>query len=663
MGHADRVIAERLDAENEGSPSASVPDRGDPVAVTATALVVGAMLAAIMPGPVLGGGSLVNLDMVAVDHWPFPRSLWGIGPELPRLGPIELAISGIAALSSGATAVKLLLFSSLMGAYVGMARLVAALAARPGAVPLGRTEVLFVAHAAALLYATSPYVLTRVAVGHLAMIAVYALLPFTATTLFRPSRTLAATTLALLAHAVMGFYGALIVGLCVVAGLGAEWRARRRPRPVAVVVVLIVTQLLWLPAALAVLRDGTDLQSSEVFTRGVDGVIDAAAVLAGFGFWQPILQVGGDGGPEVLVVVGLLVGFALAGRRWSDQAWNSPSQWCAAGAIATVWAMSWTPVADVIVAIPGGAAVREPQRLLPLYLLWLAPAALVGAVVVSRRVPSWLRATILAAPVMASLVLAVPGVWGVHDRLEPVELPAGWSEAREIMRSDPGTALVLPWHRYVDVAAADDRRALNPAIRFFGPDVVVGNDLGDEFTGGDETADQRNAFIEELLPSIRAGAPVAGALADLGISWVVITHDADYLRYLPLLDDPGLTPVLTDVSVDVLRVRGGWGPARSSVTSEPISVERWGPVIRLGSDDSIEWSVASGSGWRRDGVGVMNERGTATVAGGAGLLIFWPAGLVVAGALAALGAGVFAVRDLRRSHRGLNAGNDDQGLR
>lgn len=457
----------------------------------------------------------------------------------------------MSALTSAATAVKILFVVSLTAAFAGAHRLTTSLGATP----------LF-AHAGALLYVGSPFVLTRVAVGHLSMVAVYAVLPWVYRILQRPSRSISKTTAALWGLGLLGFYGGLIALTLLVAGMVGE---RQAGRPVALSALAgraVITQVIWFVPGILVLADGVSLVGPAEFPSGLQGPISTLSVLAGGGFWQPVLQVG-DGDPAVafagLVLAGLAT-YAVVARR-NNRADAETNHLATIGPAAlALLVVAWDALPglrsgfEALASIPGGSVLREPQRLLVLYLIWAAPNAAVGAQHLAERFrqqsTSQHRAA-TALPFVLGLVLVAPGLWGVHDRFETSTAPEGWNTARELIAAEPGTTLILPWYRYLDIGSADNRRTLNPAIRGFGPEILLSSDLrlGSE---GRETASKIEQQVEALLPALKSGDADGNALAGLGVRWIVVMHEADYQPYLRLLSEPQLSSRLVDIDIDLL---------------------------------------------------------------------------------------------------------------
>ena len=273
------------------------------------------------------------------------------------------------------------------------------------------------------------------------------------------------------AFGICGFAGGLFALPAVVVGLVAE-RARAWPRVAALVVI---TQLPWLVPGIVVLSGGPRLVSADAFATHAPGVPGALRVFAGEGFWQLGNQLG-RGGAVAAVAGAVFVGLAAYGHSRLDASWRKPAAVLAVIGM-TVALASAVPgvrnVYDDASATALGNVLREGQRLLPLYLVWLAPAAALGAVRLVERARSVTWSVVEALPAVLALAIVASALWGAGGRLDPVEFPTGWRAARAVVASAPGTVLALPWEEYLDLAFAANRLTLYPARDWFGGDVLA----------------------------------------------------------------------------------------------------------------------------------------------------------------------------------------------
>lgn len=578
----------------------------------------GAVAGLLVMGPGLAPGSLLNLDLVVVPDLPVPPGVWGLGPELPRRVPFFLPMSW-ASTVVGTAAAKALMVAAVAVAFAGAARLVgmAPVLARLGA---------------GTLYALSPFTLTRIGAGQLALLAAMALLPWALPRLLRPADDLRTTFLWAAALGGCGISGAQLAVPVVVVGIVA---ARGR-RALAVLAALTVAQLPWLVPALVVRATGgsPDLGPASAFATDTSGDGGIVRVLGGHGFWQLGNQVGRSGGLAVALIGIVLGGLAVFGASRLPAGWRVPATVAAAIGLAVALASAIPGVDslyDDLAETAIGAPLRDGQRMLALYLVWMAPAAALGAVRLSGTRPGAVAGALTALPAALALVLAGPGFWGLEHRLEPVEFPGDWAVARTAVDERPGAVLALPFNQYLDLRFADGRRCLNPAPDYFGGDVLASTDpeLGPV---AQEGLDPRTPGALEIVERLRAGDPAAGRLARLGVRWVFLMKEIDWREYRGVRSDPGLDRVVDGPDAALYRVRGWEGPVRTADGATPALDPVVAPLAELEGSTAAVWAHPGSAGWLRgtEGTGTTND-GLLRLPAGSGPLWYWPALLVLAG--------------------------------
>jgi hypothetical protein len=187
---------------------------------------------------------------------------------------------------------------------------------------------------------------------------------------------------------------------------------------------------------------------------------------------------------------------------------------------------------DLVAAWPGFAVLRDGQQFLA--PLALAVATGLGAVVtwLTRR-PAAPRAAVVALAVMAMLapVVLQPGMaWGMAGRLRPVEYPADWSRAQQIIDGDPasGTVVLLPWGTYRRYPWNGGEAVFDPWSRLLGREVIYDDGL----QVGRLALDQESPDSVSMNRIITRPGPLTRPLRSAGVLYVVI--DAG-----PLLDRAG----------------------------------------------------------------------------------------------------------------------------
>jgi len=579
---------------------------------------VGVVLALLVTGPALGPGLLLNLDLVLTHDPPVPNGVWGLGPELPRGLPFQVPLAWLSTLLDGALIGKGVMVGVIVVAFVGAHRLAA------GAPTTARV-------AAGLVYAGGPFLATRLAIGHLGTAAAAALLPWALPTLLRPGDSLRRTLLWSAALGFWGVNGGILAGVVVLTGLVAD-RGRRAP---GVLGALLAGQLPWVVPGIVVSLQGIDPAGAENFATRLDGPLGLLRLAGGQGYFIEAFDVGAD---QVLVplVALVLVVAALAGWSRLPEAWGSRATVLAAIGF-VVAATSGVPGVDGVYAAvadsPLGLPLREGQRILPLFLVWLAAASAQGW---GRLTPRFEGAGLVGLGL--SVILVGPALWGFGGQLEPLDQPPEWTEARRVIREDPGPVLALPWGQYVRPTVIDGLLVHHPLPYVFGGDVLLASGQGDE-DAPNERADPRQDVADALTAHLRARESADAELAALGIRWVALLETVDP-GYPGLAEDPALEVAVGGPTLTLYRVR-------DSVTSavDPVI----GPWARVEGREARTWFRPGASGWLRGwSAAPTTADGNVGVPAGTGSLWYWPSLLVLAADGITVGALVLtALRDRR----------------
>lgn len=595
---------------------------------------LGALLGLLVLGPALAPGALFSLDLILPESIPVPRGAWGLGPELPRRVPLMLPFAWLSPVMSAPMLMKTAVVVAIAAGFVGVYRIVE---------PTSR----WAAIGAATFFAANPFLLTRIAAGHLMIVFAMAMLPWCYPVLLRPGRSIPRTLLWCAALGFTGNYGGLIAAILVGIGLLVD-----RPRRwIAVPLAWLVGQLPWFVPGLVVFEQGAQLAVSATFATQTDGALGWPAVLAGHGFWQDTYQVGDPGSVEAGVIGAVLLGLALLGHRHLPSAWRRSAGVLAALGAIVVYGSAVPGVREALNAFAGtsfGASLRESQRLYPLVAMWLAPAAGLGAADAARRLRAMTRpdggssvvggaaaAVYVLLPLCAASVVCGPGLLGVEGHLVPVAMPAEWEQARTTIQQSPGTTVVFPWYGYTNVDLGGKHHVLNPWPIYLGGDVIVASDLRtNRDTATPERIDPREALVTTVANAIVDDkAPPSARLAELGVRWVVFHREGQISAYGSVLDaDPGLERVQGTLYVHVYRVRG-WRGAAVDARGVPVAID---PVIepfaRVDSADELTWYRPYASGWLRGFTPVdATADGVILAPAGAGYLWYWPSLLVVLG--------------------------------
>jgi len=615
-----------LSQDTDGPTDAPIWKRSF-LGVPAWVWALGVVAGLVVMGPALAPGSLLNLDLVLVPDPPLPRGFWGLGPELPRRLPMWVPIVWLSTVLGGANVGKVVMVLGITVAVAGMYRLTV----RWGVVT---------ALSASVLFALSPLLLTRLAVGHLYLEWTMAVMPWALEDLLTPERSRRRTFLWSAAFAFMGIYGAAVGGALLLCGLCLS-RGRRLP---SIVALYVVAQLPWLVPLAVVSRSTTAIADAAAFPTPVHGFAGIGELLAGHGFWNPPFQVGGYGHWYLAAIGFTLLLLAAIGTADLPDRWRLPLVILAAVGLVASASSGINGLSSIVVRIsetPFGAPFRETQRLLVFSVFWMAPSAALGA----RRVVLHLRATtsiptgasqaLLAIPLVLGLVLAAPGFWGVGGQLKSFDFPPDWAQARDVVQSEPGTVVAFPWYQYFTFDVADNRLVLNAVPLYFGGDVIASSDPGivtDDNPGTQthERGDAREDQITAMIDPLQHGHPIAADLAHLGVRWVVLMKDVDWPLYQKgLATDPGLVQRVSGDKLALYEVTGWKGAVVDDRGATVPSSTGIGPFEQVDASGPARAAIPASGGWMRGlSAAARTSDGIVALPGGDGLLWYWPVLLV-----------------------------------
>jgi hypothetical protein len=426
-------------------PRAAVP-------ATVAAALAGLALGLLALGPGLLPGFLLSYDMVFVPAPRFDAAMFGLAGELPRAVPSDAVVTAIAQLLPADVVQKSVLLAIFVLACAGAARL---LDGQPWSARL----------AAGVFYAWNPYVAERLLIGQWALLLGYAGLPWVLAAATRrdagasvPRRS-GWLLLALLPAGVSGFAGLLISALVALPAAvlrRAGWRDRATALAITVG-LLVLLSLPWLIPSVTRLGRSSPAGAALFAARADTPFGTIGSVLALGGSWNAQTVPAGYGGAVTVfwlcLVLVAVAGFLLQGRgRWPG---IGPA--AVAGLILALLG-TFGPglhlLESAIRDYSGFAVLRDGQQFVaPLAVAEAAGFGLaIGWVLRAARSPLAAEGrVVLAAALVLAPVLFLPGLaWGAAGRLRPVQYPASWLTARQIITADPhpGSVLLLPWAAY-----------------------------------------------------------------------------------------------------------------------------------------------------------------------------------------------------------------------
>jgi hypothetical protein len=542
---------------------------------TLLALVV----AGVALGQALGSGLVLSYDLV----WsPDPRLTpfaTGLDTPAPRAVPSDALAVVLGQFLTPAIAQKLVLAGVLVLAGLGAVALVRHLQPRSG---------LLAACAAVLAAMWNPFVAERLVIGQWTVLLGYAVLPWAARAALC-SRAGRGSVTALCGWGVMAAAGGAN-SLVIVAPATAAVLLLPRPSWRALLgwlVTVVGGAAAW---ALPVLLRGvtSDSQGFTAFAARADTPLGLALSLAGGGgFWNPAAYPA-ERSVGVLAVAGAAlatVGLALVAVRAvrtsaaDEAAGRSLFVLLAAAVVGFTLALvsgtpglheAWALLAD----LPGGALVRDAQKLVALWVV-------LGAVGVGLLVDALARrGAAFVVPALALTAVApllLPSLaWGVHGRLDAVQVPADLREAATLLsRSADGDVALLPWRQYRRYAWNDRRVSLSLVPRMVDRTVLYDDSLPLS-TGRIGGEDARSA---EVTAAIDGGADPWSAVRAQRVRYVVVEKAAGI--DVPAVPADAGRVLLDSEHVLVVEVASpaASAPNGSSQTSPAASRAGWGVTL------------------------------------------------------------------------------------
>jgi hypothetical protein len=504
-------------------------------------VLLATIVTAVVLGPVLlRRGFALRGDMVFVPDQPWKDAWLGLDGAPPRSVPMDAVVWALGLPLSGDVVQKVLLAAILLGAGVGIARLVAGfpLAARAAAV---------------VAFVWNPWVDQRLAIGQWAIVAGYAVLPWVVLAARRvgtgPPSGWPGLVVALGVAAVTGPASALMAGAVAAVVLLAGRHARAL---VPLAAVWLLVNLPWLVPAWV--GPDTDAAAGGQFAgfaaRGESELGLVPSLLGLGGIWKESVVPAVRTEPLVVGLAALLslaaVGAAVVALRPGPP--RAPSRLGRAGVAALLVLAVGALVLAALPAVPGVAAAldRGAGSVPALGILrdshrFLAPAALLVAVGAALLV-RWLiecaarpgREGLVAIAWLLVLwpVLCLPTLaWGRTGWLAPVDYPQAWSDvSRELAGERDTVTVVLPWQgSYRGFDWNDDRAMLDPAPRLLPGEVLV----DDRVFLDDRTLSSEQPRLDAVRDALAQPDPGV-ALAGLGVTHVLVE------------DQPGATDVALD---------------------------------------------------------------------------------------------------------------------
>ncbi|WP_018155773.1 hypothetical protein [Demetria terragena] len=554
----------------------------------------GVVCAVLMLGPGLAPGYLLFYDMVFVPDLQLSDRVLGVDGSVPRAVPNDLVVAVLSGPIPGWIVQKVLLVAVFVGVGAGMGHL---------------TRSRLGAWSAAVVACWNPYLAERLAIGHWGFLLGYATLPWVAAAAVRCRRGerggRALLGAALLVAAFTGSTGSVLALAVAIAVVVLPWTAPLTARAADLAWVALVFVLANAPWWWPFLRVG------QTFVADPDGVAafqsradtplgTVGSLLTGGGIWNSGVWFAER---ETWLISGVaLVLVLLALASWGMSAgWRRHPAALGMMAVGSLGflasALSSWPGGDaviqwVVVEVPGGGLIRDSQKFLALWMIFLAMVVGDG---VERLRERGVRAGLgvrvpagLAVGALLTSVAVLPGaLWAANGRWTTTHYPADQLRvASQLERAPDGAVAVFPWTLYRRSEWNDRRVVLDPWQRLLSREVLVNDDLplSDRVVRG-ESPD--SARVSRALTAGK-GVPV---LRDLGVRYAVVLTDQPTKPGVPDLRSERVLTSAEDITVyDLGPVRA---PSAGADATDYIGFALAGGAILLVGASVI------GARWRR----------------------------------------------------------------
>jgi len=558
-----------------GPAAGSGSRAGRPAVVAVTVATLLVVLPALRPG------YLLTYDMVFVPRLPFTADLLGLGTRVPRAVPSDLLVALASRLVSGDIVQKLIVVAVLVAAGIGAARL-----APVG--PIGRA-------AAGIAYLWNPYVYERLVIGHWALLLGYAALPWVAAAgaaVRRGDRDgwprlLIALGAGSLGGASAWLLMALVAPLVVGWPAGSGWR-RVLVRLGGVGAALLVLAVPWaVPSLLRPAGVALDPDGDLLFAARADTALGTlGSLITGGGIWNADVSPPGRMSLIYAAAAAAMVVVSVTGLWLLRKRWPVLPPLLAAAVIGLVLAVASTtpPLRAIAHALPGGGLLRDAHKFVAIWVL-LASVGFGAVADLATRRPAGRAAAVLGALLAVTPIAVLPAMaWGAAGRLQPVQYPAGWSQAVVAIEADgrSGAVLVLPWQPYRRYSWNGDRVMLDPAPRWFGRQVISSDALPVRVGESVRTVAGDDPLAARFDAPVRAPETFLAELRRAGVAYVVVDGP---------LGEPGLLRGLRKVGGETVVVYAvdGSSSRAARMATDGLTAPR-APVIA--ADIAWAWILA-----------------------------------------------------------------------
>lgn len=214
--------------------------------------------------------------------------------------------------------------------------------------------------------------------------------------------------------------------------------------------------------------------------------------------------------------------------------------------------------------VPGFKGLRETEKLSGLIAFSYALLVPRGLLFINQKFltredkPNLLPRNILYVSVVLLTIISVYKIaWGYSGEVTANDYPLGWYEAKgyldSVENSDNSKILLLPWHKYLTTSFADYRTVVNPAITFFGSNIVGSTETENVYLDPRENA--MRDYVTTLVQGVKDIDDTTEFLKSQNIGYIILTKESDWARYTFLEDTDTLEQVIDSPAIQLYRVK------------------------------------------------------------------------------------------------------------
>lgn len=211
--------------------------------------------------------------------------------------------------------------------------------------------------------------------------------------------------------------------------------------------------------------------------------------------------------------------------------------------------------------IPGFKGLRETEKLSSLIAFSYALLVPAGLVFINNKFKfktvesNLFFKNILYAFVVVTTLISVHGIaWGYSGEVTANDYPTGWYEAKQYLdNGEDGKILLLPWHKYITISFADYRTVINPAISFFGNNILASTETENVYLDSKENT--MRDYVTTLVQGVKDIDDTKKFLEDNDIGYILVEKESDWERYMFLDKSKILEKVVDTPAIILYRIK------------------------------------------------------------------------------------------------------------